>query len=84
MRLNVESGLPLANGIIGAGGEIAWPAPTRPVDILHVESEVTALVPSRLRPDRGLATIVSKTLNQRGDVLQILTAKLVVYRRPAS
>ena len=26
-------------------------------------------VPSRSRPDRGLATIVSKTLNQRGDVL---------------
>ena len=40
MRLNVESGLPLANGIIGAGGEIQWPAPTRPGDILHVESEV--------------------------------------------
>ncbi|MFC5397052.1 MaoC/PaaZ C-terminal domain-containing protein [Bosea vestrisii] len=50
MRLNVESGLPLANGIIGAGGEIAWPAPTRPVDILHVESEVTALVPPGRAP----------------------------------
>src|SRR6266481_3151989 len=25
MRLNVESGLPLAGGIIGVGGEIAWP-----------------------------------------------------------
>lgn len=84
MRLNVESGLPLANGIIGAGGEIAWPAPTRPGDILHVASEVMEVVPSRSRPDRGIATIVSKTLNQRGDVLQILTAKLVVYRRPAA
>jgi acyl dehydratase len=84
MRLNVESGLPLANGIIGAGGEINWPAPTRPGDILHVESEVMEVVPSRSRPDRGIATIVSKTLNQRGDVLQILTAKLVVYRRPAA
>lgn len=84
MRLNVESGLPLANGIIGAGGEIAWPAPTRPGDILHVESEVMEVVPSRSRPDRGIATIVSKTLNQRGEVLQILTAKLVVYRRPTA
>ena len=83
MRLNVESGLPLANGIIGAGGEIQWPAPTRPGDILHVESEVKEVVPSRSRPDRGIATIVSRTLNQRGEVLQILTAKLVVYRRPA-
>lgn len=84
MRLNVESGLPLANGIIGAGGEIQWPAPTRPGDILHVESEVTEVVPSRSRPERGIATIVSRTLNQRGDVLQILTARLVVYRRPAA
>lgn len=42
------------------------------------------VVLSRSRPDRGLSTIVSKTLNQCGDVLQILTAKLVVYRRPAS
>ncbi len=84
MRLNVESGLPLAHGIIGAGGEIQWPAPTRPGDILHVESEVKEIVPSRSRPDRGIATIVSRTLNQRGDVLQILTAKLVVYRRPAA
>ncbi|MGO4173085.1 MaoC family dehydratase [Bosea sp. TAF32] len=83
MRLNVESGLPLANGIIGAGGEIQWPAPTRPGDILHVESEVKNVVPSRSRPDRAIATIVSRTLNQRGEVLQILTARLVVYRRPA-
>lgn len=84
MRLNVESGLPLADGIIGAGGEIQWPAPTRPGDILHVESEVKEIEPSRSRPDRGIATIVSRTLNQRGDVLQILTAKLVVYRRLAA
>lgn len=84
MRLNVESGLPLANGIIGAGGEINWPSPTRPGDILHVESEVMDVVPSRSRPDRGIVTIVSKTLNQRGDVLQVLTAKLVVFRRRAT
>jgi acyl dehydratase len=84
MRLNVESGLPLANGIIGAGGEINWPNPTRPGDILHVESEVMDIVPSRSRPDRGIVTIVSKTLNQRGDLLQVLTAKLVVYRGPTA
>lgn len=27
MRLNVEGGLPIAGGIIGAGGEITWPTP---------------------------------------------------------
>src|SRR5882724_12746231 len=38
MRLNVDGGLPIAGGILGAGGEIAWPTPTRPGDVLHVES----------------------------------------------
>jgi acyl dehydratase len=38
MRLMVESGLPLAGGIIGAGGQISWPQPTRPGDILTVTS----------------------------------------------
>ncbi|MET0940906.1 MAG: MaoC family dehydratase [Mesorhizobium sp.] len=83
MRLNVETGLPLAGGIIGAGGEISWPAPTRPGDTLHVESEVVEITPSRSKPDRGIAVIVSRTINQRGEVLQILKAKLVVPRRIA-
>jgi acyl dehydratase len=81
MRLNVEGGLPLAGGIIGAGGELSWPAPTRPGDVLHVESEVVEIVPSRSKPDRGIATIVSRTINQKGDAVQILQAKLVVPRR---
>lgn len=83
MRLNVEGGLPLAGGIIGAGGEINWPAPTRPGDSLHVESEVIEVTPSRSKPDRGIAVIVSRTINQRGEVVQTLTAKLVVPRRVA-
>ena len=81
MRLNVEGGLPLAGGIIGAGGEINWPAPTRPGDTLHVESEVIEVTPSRSKPDRGIAVIVSRTINQRGEIVQTLTAKLVVPRR---
>src|SRR5437879_991502 len=37
MRLLVTSGLPIANGIIGFGGELSWPRPTRPGDILRVD-----------------------------------------------
>src|SRR5216684_834180 len=37
MRLLATGGLPFASGIIGLGGEIAWPKPTRPGDTLHVE-----------------------------------------------
>lgn len=81
MRLLVESGLPLAGGVIGAGGEITWPRPTRPGDTLHVESEIVELRPSRSRPDRGMATIRSETRNQLGETVQVLIAKLVVPRR---
>ena len=81
MRLLVDGGAPIAGGVIGAGGEIAWPRPTRPGDLLTVESEVLAVTPSRSRPDRGMVTLRSTTLNQHGDAVQILTAKLVVPRR---
>ncbi len=82
MRLLVESGLPIAGGLIGAGGEITWPKPTRPGDILQVESEIIELRPSRSHPKRGMATSRSETRNQRGEVVQVLVAKLVVPRRP--
>jgi acyl dehydratase len=81
MRLLAEGGLPLAGGIIGVGGELAWPKPTRPGDTLQVESEVLAITPSRSRPDRGTATIRNLTRNQRNEVVQELTAKLIVTRR---
>ncbi len=83
MRLLVEGGAPIAGGVVGAGGEISWPRPTRPGDILQVESEVLEVTPSRSRPDRGMVTLRSETRNQRGEVVQILTAKLVVPRRPS-
>ena len=80
MRLNVESGLPFSGGIIGAGAEITWPKPTRPGDVLRVVSELVEIRPSRSRPDRGMVTVRSETLNQRDEVVQILIAKLVVPR----
>ncbi len=81
MRLLVGGGAPLAGGIIGAGGEIAWPRPTRPGDTLQVFSEVIAVTPSRSRPDRGSVTLRSETRNQASDVVQTLVARLIVPRR---
>jgi len=83
MRLLVDGGMPIAGGIIGAGAEVAWPNPTRPGDILQVESEVLSITPSRSRPDRGTVTVRSETFNQRREVVQTLTAKLIVPRRPS-
>jgi acyl dehydratase len=82
MRLLVEGGAPIAGGVIGAGAEISWPRPTRAGDVLRVESEVLEVTPSRSRPDRGTVTLRSETRNQRDEVVQVLTARLVVPRRP--
>lgn len=84
MRLLVDGGAPIAGGIIGVGGELAWPKPTRPGDILQVSSEIIEVTPSRTRPDRGMVTVRCETFNQRGEVVQTLTAKLVVPRRPGA
>jgi len=81
MRLLVTGGLPLANGLVGLGGEIAWPRPTRPGDILHVESEIE-ITPSRSKPHQGIVTVRSTMFNQNGEAVYLLTAKLLVLRRP--
>lgn len=83
MRLLVTSGLPLAGGIIGSGGELAWERPVRPGDILHVTCEVLEIAPSRSRPDRGTVRVRCLTVNQNGETVQSFTPKLVVTRRPA-
>ncbi|MCR6475007.1 MaoC family dehydratase [Variovorax sp. ZS18.2.2] len=82
MKLLVESGVPLADGIIGSGGELQWPKPTRPGDVLHVVSEVVDITPSRSKPGRAMVTMRCQTRNQRGEVLQHFTPKLVVHSRP--
>lgn len=84
MRLLVTSGLPIAGGVIGAGGELQWPRAVRPGDVLSVTAEVIAAVPSRSRPERGMVTVRSETRNQAGEVVQVMTARLVVPRRPAA
>jgi acyl dehydratase len=83
MSLLVRGGLPIAGGIIGGGGEIAWRKPIRPGDTLHVESEIVEVTPSRSRPDRGMVVARSDTINQNGEIVQTFTARLVVPRRPS-
>lgn len=82
MRLLATGGLPLANGIVGVGGEIAWPRPTRPGDILHLETEIVEITPSRSKPHQGIVTVRATMFNQHGEAVYMLTAKLLVQRRP--
>jgi acyl dehydratase len=81
MRLLAEFGPHVAGGLIGGSCEVAWPQPTRPGDVLHVECEILSVTPSRSKPERGTVLMRTETKNQRGEVLQVLTAKLVVPRR---
>jgi acyl dehydratase len=69
--------------VLSAGGEISWPKPARPGNVLHVETEVVSVTPSASRPDRGRVVVRSQTLNQHGEVLQQSVYNLVVPRRPA-
>ncbi len=82
MRLLVTGGLPFANGLVGLCGEIAWPRPTRPGDVLHVESEIGEITPSRSKPHQGIVTVRGTMFNQHGEAVYLLTAKLLVLKRP--
>ncbi len=81
MRLMVDLGIP-AGGLIGTACEVSWPRPTRPGDTLRVTSEVMEITPSRSRSDRGTVVMRNETGNQDGEVVQQLTARMVVFRRP--
>ena len=83
MRLIVAA-LPLASGSVGLGGELAWPRPTRPGDTLRLEVEILAVAPSRSKPDRGIVTVRCTTFNQKDEPVQVLTTKILVFKRNAS
>jgi acyl dehydratase len=82
MRMMVESGPNLAKGWIGAGGDIAWKKPVYAGDTLTLRGEIIELKPSRSRPERGIALVRCETSNQHGELVQILNANVVVWRRP--
>lgn len=81
MRLLVDGGLPFAEGLVGAGAEIAWPSATRPGDVLTVASEIADLRLSASKPDRGWVTVQCETRTAAGAVVQTLRARMLVARR---
>lgn len=82
MRLLVNGGLPLGNGIIGLGGDLVWPKPTRPGDTLRVESEILEILPSRSRPGQAVVKVRNSTLNQNDEPVYVFTARILVFKRP--
>ncbi len=81
MRLRVET-IRVHGGMIGAGvEEIRWTEPVRPGDSLHTDTEVIGLRRSKNRPELGLVTIYTLTLNQREDVVMKSTVKFLAPLR---
>ena len=84
MRLQLDSLMGrFPGGSLGAQVEkLAWLRPVRPGDLLRAKAEIMDMRPSRSRPDRGLVTIRTTTLNQRDEPVQVMTAAILVPRRP--
>ena len=59
MRLWTEC-FPVAGGLLGTESSLRWPRPTRVGDKIHVEIEITAIVPSKTKIDRGIVSYVTQ------------------------
>jgi acyl dehydratase len=80
IKLLVESDLNIA-GITGRVIEhLEWPRPVRPGDTLPVRSEVLDVNNSRSHPGSKVR-LRSETVNQHGEVVQAMTALLLVPSR---
>jgi acyl dehydratase len=82
MRLLVTGGPDIAGGTIGAGGELAWPSPTRPGDRLHVKVTVESVTPSKSKPGRGSTTLRVETLTSEKELRQRFTVRTLLFARP--
>src|SRR5205814_6399428 len=81
MRLFVQT-LNFAEGAIGLGvDELRWPNAVRPGDALRVETEIVDLRVSRSKPSHGIVRLRNVTVNQRGEIVQTMSASALVLHR---
>ena len=84
MGLMVRGNMGLDGGVIGNGvDELRWPRPVLPGDRLRVVMTIAELNPEPSRTGRGKAKLRCQTFNQDGNVVQEMTARILVIRRPA-
>jgi acyl dehydratase len=69
--------------LFGAGvDELRWMKPVRPGDTLHLEGEVTELIPSKTKP-QGVARVKWTAFNQHGEAVYTFNPIAIVPRKPA-
>ena len=85
MRMQLEAMMDrIPGGAMGAQvDKLAWVRPVHPGDLLHAVLEVRDMRLSRSRPDRGLLTLHTATVNQHGQTVMEMTAAVLVPRRAA-
>jgi len=81
MRMLVEA-VPLADGLVGAELQLAWPKPTRPGMRLRVVAEVMEIRPSNSKPHMAIVTMRNETRDQDDQIVQLFTVKMPVFKRP--
>lgn len=82
MRLVIDS-FPVATGVIGGQGEIAWPSATLPGDILRAECVVESLRDPGPESPRASGWVKNTTTNQHGETRYISRLKAVLWKDPA-
>ena len=82
MSLMVRGEMNLDGGVIGRGvDQLRWPRPTLPGDTLRVVMTVLEMDPKPSRTGRGRVHLSCRTLNQAGEPVQEMIARLLVQRR---
>ena len=56
--------------------------PVRPEDVLHLPMEVTEVLPSKTKPDRGTVKSFYRLTNQKGELVMTVKGSGMFGRRP--
>jgi acyl dehydratase len=82
MRLATECRPFGPHPLLGAGvDDLRWLQPVRPGDTLHLEGEVTELLPSRSKP-QGIVRVKWTLYNQKGEAVYTFNPIAIVPSRP--
>ena len=84
-RLFIQASIFTQSGMGSPGiDDLRWLAPVRPGDTIHAEVEVLEVKPSRSKPDRGIARLAFKVLNQNGQTVVSFTLNALLRRSAAN